>query len=385
MQNGFSLLEVSVSLAILGVLAVALTRFAAGMDDARDHQDRSQLMERVEQALTSYVYREHRLPCPATDVQGVADCSGGDVGRVPWQTLGLPDRDAGELRYAAYAEHASNAALTRSRDRFEPVELDNGSPQRAALTQPSANLVDTCALLHRLADRAASPSRGQVRIDRAAGERAVAYAIAAPGNEDADGDGSLFDGHQASSQPVFDWPGRPRSDQFDDQIRAVGFADLAGRLACAHGLNAVGRSHFNAAVSAASLERTIRDYEALMGWQVELAELRVDQAEAELTSLSARTTVSAGQALFGAAELWGATFHPEDPPNAEPFGFALGIASVALHAGMIPVVAVMTNDAQGALASARQQQEAVEELHSEAESLRSDIRANAVDADAQGF
>jgi len=65
--------------------------------------------------------------------------------------------------------------------------------------------------------------------------RQVAYVIADPGSRDADGDGSVFDGTNATAStvvPGYDPPEGVLGDQNDDRTRAIGFDAISRTLNC---------------------------------------------------------------------------------------------------------------------------------------------------------
>lgn len=92
-QQGFSLLEVALALAIVGIMAgFALPPLMQMIERGRFQKTQ----EHQEQAVTSlavYALTHKKLPCPAASSDGIAQSSGSGVmqGYLPYRTLGLPE------------------------------------------------------------------------------------------------------------------------------------------------------------------------------------------------------------------------------------------------------------------------------------------------------
>jgi type II secretory pathway pseudopilin PulG len=102
-QHGITLIEMTIILAIVGLLiASLLIPFATQMEIAKIHQTEKTL-EQVKQALIDYATLNDRLPCPATlaetGMEDQASCE--NEGFLPWANLGLGRDDAwgNPLRY----------------------------------------------------------------------------------------------------------------------------------------------------------------------------------------------------------------------------------------------------------------------------------------------
>jgi prepilin-type N-terminal cleavage/methylation domain-containing protein len=97
--RGFSVLELSVAVAIVGVAVVTVLIVISNRTQSeQQHQARSGLAA-ARTALTSFAFVHSRLPCPARTTNGKEDCDGAASGYLPFSTLGMVDRSAGEIRY----------------------------------------------------------------------------------------------------------------------------------------------------------------------------------------------------------------------------------------------------------------------------------------------
>lgn len=97
--KGFSLVEMAVVLAILGVLSVFFFPIINAYLSSKNRSETLQRMKNIEAAIYNFAIVNKRLPCPAnglltTGVETTPDASGGCTGNqlngvVPWTTLGL--------------------------------------------------------------------------------------------------------------------------------------------------------------------------------------------------------------------------------------------------------------------------------------------------------
>lgn len=265
-QQGFTLLELALVLALLGGMALVAMQYrpnALRQDDAIAQGYHDQIAA----ALYRYAERHYRLPCADTNGDGFEGGSGSEcgqgklthmVGGVPFLTLGMSE-----------AQGLSKGV----RERFVyGVFRDNSAdPDNPFSTNNTAD-TDLAALIERTGD--SSGSAGYRSLDdlryalRSLGRRAMvgadvnagriyvtgdsqqagaadcnahpianlAFFVAYAGTRDADGSGQPFDGANSGLR----WPSggelcvsgplTGRGEQYDDAVIAVGFAELLGYL-----------------------------------------------------------------------------------------------------------------------------------------------------------
>lgn len=110
--RGFSLVEMAVVLAIVGLLLGGLIMTLSAQQSVQRTQETRRLLVQAREALLGFAAIHGRLPCPAepTLASGAAGagserpataagCSGGQSGVLPWATLGLPETDAWGRRF----------------------------------------------------------------------------------------------------------------------------------------------------------------------------------------------------------------------------------------------------------------------------------------------
>ncbi|MBE9607749.1 type II secretion system protein [Chitinilyticum piscinae] len=148
-QRGFSLVELSVVLLIIGLLLGAmLAPLSAQLDSRRLAETRSGLAQ-AQEALLGYLLINNRLPCPSVATlaetaagAGVEDSSRDASGQcalkeggLPWVTLGVPQLDAWGRRL----NYRVTAAFTK---RDTGAQCGDKAYSKPCFTLPTAGDID---------------------------------------------------------------------------------------------------------------------------------------------------------------------------------------------------------------------------------------------------
>lgn len=225
-QSGFSLLEMALSLAVLGFLFAMVPMALSTLSNA---QSAAPALDRVKLAVNStvgFIVQHDRLPCPDATGNGREDCDGSRSGRFPYRTVGLGqplvNASGFPFHYATY-QHA-NANLVALQSSYRPSLL-------SGVVSSQQNALDFCQGLRLGVSGGFQASEPSVQSHTGSAGVNPAFLFVDPGALDASRDGRPFDGLNATGL-VFESAGRGQSDAYDDQVVAIGFAELAARLGC---------------------------------------------------------------------------------------------------------------------------------------------------------
>lgn len=241
--RGFGMLQVLLlisAMAGLATIGYLQWRERSVIDSSRQER---QALAQADQAIIAYVTLTNRLPCPDIDRDGEEDCGvlASQKGWLPSVTLRLagsdPGVDVGQLRYLVQRGVGDNN-LTALTDSWRPLEYDEDGTTFFAMrsTGYPTNILTLTDFCQRLDTAHKTPlSNTLVRVN-ASPLRSVAYALAHPGNNDADGDGDLFDGansNAVANANLMEDPGRrPLLATYNDLVLERSYTSLLAAFQC---------------------------------------------------------------------------------------------------------------------------------------------------------
>jgi len=381
LNQGYTLIELAFGLVVLGVLVVALWRFGFTATQRIEQMEAPQTLVAADQALIGFIAANNRLPCPDTDNDGLENCGGAAIGRLPVVTLGLARADVLNVRYGVFRSATNNADLVVASDRFYPwltriPSVAGVAP--VAFTEPlgAINGIDFCHAL-RLAGAlpvglASISTALNIRAPDTALIKNVAYALSLPG---VGSDPAVNMNAVANS---FASPTQPVSMAYRDTVLAVDFGQLFDRMSCGAVLAATGHAHPNAASAAAIMYGAMLDYKVQLDLQAEIAEVGVLSAGAGVASAAAGVLSGASEVLTGSSLTLSTigAMAPSIPLAAA--GIALSIAGT-VSAAIALDSAITSRDNANALVAQ------FPPTVSASSALATTVRANAVAADAAGL
>jgi len=90
---GFTLIEITITLAVIGLLSMGLLQMLAVQNDYQRIKHTERAIDEIIEALYGYTIIYERLPCADSDFDGVQDCPS-SFGKLPWKDLGFGRYDA---------------------------------------------------------------------------------------------------------------------------------------------------------------------------------------------------------------------------------------------------------------------------------------------------
>ncbi|MFT3961462.1 type II secretion system protein [Propionivibrio sp.] len=118
-QSGFTLVELSIVLIIVGLLVSSLIPPLSSRIDQRNYNETRQQLSEIREALIGFAIANGRLPRPAISLadgtENPNDCTNDMqcTGYIPWTTLGVKKTDAWNkmIRYSVTYTYAKNNVL----------------------------------------------------------------------------------------------------------------------------------------------------------------------------------------------------------------------------------------------------------------------------------
>ncbi|MGE8224679.1 MAG: prepilin-type N-terminal cleavage/methylation domain-containing protein [Stenotrophomonas sp.] len=110
-QRGYSLIEVSVVVGVLGVLTFAVTSGLENIQRFREQRAAIANAEAARNAVRAFALNNKRLPCPASSSsyrEALPPCTQGS-GWFPYETVGIaPPPERNRMKYGVYISNTSN-------------------------------------------------------------------------------------------------------------------------------------------------------------------------------------------------------------------------------------------------------------------------------------
>lgn len=379
--SGFSLLELAIIVLILGMMTVLLLP----VFDARLRKQESvsihSLLERADWALTGFIMAHHRLPCPDTDRDGRENCSASpETGTLPFQTLGIADAVAGQVRYGvlirpaqADPEQVDQAAspalprgvnLTVSVDRFYPFLAlmhapatvfagasavlpvlatgGDGNPVNNPIPVTPHNVsffaqedtLDFCWALRVAEDPLPANAGAHVHMRVGGAARQIAYGIALPGIL-----GNVVDNPPPSDPREFTAP----QGLAEARVRAVTSGALWDRLRCGEAMAAIGHAQPDAATAAVMLYRGLFDFEQVLEQSYIVSQRQFELAISSVLSAASKVSGAIATGLKAGAMYLGSPDDIGKAPGETTKAVTAGLVSAALTTVAIPNLIVSYN------------------------------------------
>lgn len=158
-QRGFTLIELSIALVIIGLLMSMFLSYGTAQLSASRILSTKQKQEAIKLGLISFISRNHRLPCPALANlnQGASGygveatgCSGTvATGILPWSSLGLTESSASDAYHNRFTYQVSVAATTTTDQTVSGmvgVSTTHTTSPTIAGNAPTGNQSNNCSI-----------------------------------------------------------------------------------------------------------------------------------------------------------------------------------------------------------------------------------------------
>ena len=148
-QAGFSLIELSVVVAVLGAMTFVVTAGFENVQAYRQHRQATADAQAAYAAVRAFALRNRRLPCPDSSTDGrtmreAASPCARPSGWLPYESIGLtPPAENARMRYGVYIQGSTNLA-TPTASASDGLDLDGVggllTSLVAAATHPGSTL-----------------------------------------------------------------------------------------------------------------------------------------------------------------------------------------------------------------------------------------------------
>ncbi|MDT8407748.1 MAG: type II secretion system protein [Methylococcales bacterium] len=317
-QQGYSLIELSVTLVALGVFVAGISYVVPQLTQRFTQKASVVSFQQLDEIILGFVYANGRLPCPAKSVgSGVEDCALTE-GFLPYLDLRMTAQPLNPqgiaVRYGVYrvsdaASGMRDADLATLKERYQHfrVELDNNAPQGALRTaEPAqANSLDFCqAISAAYQDQIESRLFDAVEVRDNAQREHIAYVIADAGLTDKDqaSPSSLYDGRNREGK-VFEQPTRAVSEAYDDLVHVVYFNELWDKLGCTEFLALVGHAHPHLGSTAAIMWQAMKDQRTVLETTAEFLLIEERSAGAKMATIISEMMGAAATIPISGAEI----------------------------------------------------------------------------------
>ncbi|PIF91233.1 prepilin-type N-terminal cleavage/methylation domain-containing protein [Acidovorax sp. 62] len=400
-DSGFSLVELAVVLAIVGIIGIFVWRWVVSTREPLQRPAMLRQLSEAQAAVEGFVLANHRLPCPATNSGGSEACSDATAVLLPWKSLGLSST-FGQLHYGVNRGGGVDLAVAPAASVSPDLNVDfTGMPviptypsfsppisasatvtaaaarATAAITAAGArravaNGLDWCHVLRRFASNSAAA--GILSAGNVSDSMPVAYVLIHPGEN------NQFDGNNAvgaSATWRFDFPGRLQDTNYDDLTLAVGPSDLDARIGCVGRLSEM-QATAQGAYAAYDSARVMQEYWSLRVYDITSAESAVQSAEAGVATAAlglALAIASGNISIASAANSEGLT----------TFTVGVAAANVIVAIAQTVLAGLALDDAKEALKVAKEKQAATDAYAAKVYDTFTQALTNATKLDVKGL